>query len=140
MVDDRDLRILEILLRNSRTPYTDIAREVGISDVAVIKRVKKLENLGIIRRYTVIVDYNRLSRLASLTGIDVDPGYLYSVIDILKGKEYVRALFLTTGDHSLIVLIVARSNAEMLEIHKELMNITGVKRVCPSIITDLIKY
>lgn len=139
LVDEKDLKILEILLKNSRTPYTDIAKEVGISDVAVIKRVKKLEHLGIIRGYTTIIDYDKLNYSFSLTGIDVDPAHLYDVIDVLKSKDCVKYLFLTTGDHSLIALIVAKSNAEMSEIHRELANIVGIKRVCPSIITELIK-
>jgi len=140
LVDEKDLKILEMLLANARTPFTDIAREVGISDVAVAKRIKRLENLGIIKKYTILLNYSRLNYVASLTGIDVEPEHLYTITDELKKKGYIKYLALTTGDHSLIAFITARNSAEMSEIHKELLATRGIKRVCPAIIIDMIKY
>jgi len=73
MIDEKDLKILEILRKNSRTPYSEIAKIVGISDVAVIKRIRKLEQLGLIRKYTIIIDPKKLGYNAvSITGIDVE--------------------------------------------------------------------
>ncbi len=140
MLDEKDLKILSILIANSRTSYVDIAKEVGISDVAIIKRIKKLESLGVIRRYTVIVDPKKLGfGSISFTGIDIDPQYLYDVISELKGREYVKYLFLTSGDHALITVIWAKDSDEMAKIHKEISSLSGVKRVCPSILLDIIK-
>ncbi|MEM1601438.1 MAG: Lrp/AsnC family transcriptional regulator [Sulfolobales archaeon] len=140
LLDEKDLKILSILINNSRTSYVDIAREVGISDVAVIKRIKKLESLGVIKKYTTIVDPRKLEyKSVSFTGVDVDPQYLYDVLTELKAKDYVKYLSLTSGDHSIIMVIWARDSDEMAKIHREISNLPGVKRVCPSIVLDVIK-
>jgi Lrp/AsnC family transcriptional regulator for asnA, asnC and gidA len=140
LLDEKDLKIIEILVKNARTPYVDIAKEVGISDVAIIKRVKRLESLGVIKKYTVVLDPKKLNYNAvSIIGIDVEPQYLYDVINELRNKDYVKYLSLTSGDHSIIAVIWARDNDEMARINKEIASITGVKKVCPSLILEVIK-
>uniref|UniRef100_A0A7C2VMH0 Lrp/AsnC family transcriptional regulator n=1 Tax=Ignisphaera aggregans TaxID=334771 RepID=A0A7C2VMH0_9CREN len=138
-IDDKDLKILARLARNARTTYADLAREVGLSDVAVIKRVKRLEN-RIIKRYTLSVDPSALGyRVVSITGIDVDPDKLFNVMESLKVMPYLRGLWLTTGDHQLVAVVWASDEAEAARVQKEISEIDGVKRVCPSVVLKTIK-
>ncbi len=140
MLDEKDLRIVQILLGRGRASYTDIARELGISDVAVIKRIRKLEQIGVIKGYRAVVDPKKLGYSAvSITGIDVEPEHLFTVINTLKNKEYVKYLALTTGDHSVMMVIWARNGSELGKIHREISKLDGVKRVCPAIILDVVK-
>ena len=140
MLDEKDLRIVQILLERGRASYTDIARELGVSDVAVIKRIRKLEQTGVIKGYRAVVDPKKLGYSAvSITGIDVEPEHLFTVINTLKNKEYVKYLALTTGDHSVMMVIWARNGSELGKIHKEISKLDGVKRVCPAIILDVVK-
>ncbi|MEB3772596.1 MAG: AsnC family transcriptional regulator, partial [Desulfurococcales archaeon] len=60
MIDEKDKVIVDMLRENARVSYSEIARKLGISEVAVMKRVKKLEASGVIKKYTVIVDYKKL--------------------------------------------------------------------------------
>ncbi len=139
-LDDKDLMIINMLKENSRTPYTDIARKLGISDVAVLKRIRKLEQLGVIKKYTIIVDPKKLGYNAvSITGIDSEPEHLFNVLEELKNKDYVNFLALTSGDHSIIAIIWARDSRELARIHDEISKINGVKRVCPALILDILK-
>ncbi len=139
-LDDLDRRILKILVENARTPYTSIAREIGYSDVAIIKRIKKLEKEGVIKKYTVIVDHVKLGyNKVSFTGINVEPDALLRVIDILKNKDYVKFLAVTSGDHQLIAVIWARDNEELIKIHKEIESIPGVSKAYPAILLDIVK-
>ncbi len=139
-LDDKDLMIISILKENSRTPYTDIARRLGISDVAVLKRIRKLEQLGVIKKYTIIVDPKKLGYNAvSITGIDSEPEHLFNVLEELKNKDYINFLALTSGDHSIIAIIWARDSGELARIHDEISRIPGVKRVCPALILDILK-
>lgn len=69
----------------------------------------------------------------------MDPQYLYDVLAELKVKDYVKYLSLTSGDHSIIMVIWAKDSDEMAKIHREISSLPGVKRVCPSIILDVIK-
>jgi len=140
MLDEKDLRIVQILLERGRASYTDIARELGVSDVAVIKRIRKLEQVGVIKGYRAVVDPKKLGYSAvSITGIDVEPEHLFTVINALKDKDYVKYLALTTGDHSVMMVIWARNGNELGRIHREISKLDGVKRVCPAIILDVVK-
>ena len=139
-LDEKDKAILSILSENARATYSDIAKKIGLSDVAVIKRIKRLERDGVIRRYTIIVDPEKLGySIVSITGIDVEPEYLFKVISLLKEKEYVKYLALTSGDHNIMIIIWARDSNEANKIHNELESLPGVKRVCPAIILDVFK-
>ena len=125
---------------NSRIPYTELAKKVGISDVAVIKRIKKLEKQGVIRKYTIVIDPKKLGyNSVSIVGINVEPEYLFPVISHLKEKDYVKYLALSSGDHTLMAIIWARNGSELAKIHNEISKLPGVTKVCPSIILDVIK-
>ena len=139
-LDEKDMKILKILAKNARIPYSEIARIVELSDVAVIKRVRRLEQSGIIKGYTLIIDPKKLGfNSISITGIDVEPEHLFDVINELKSMDNVKYIALTTGDHSIIITVWARSGEEMAMIHDRISKIPGVKRVCPAIILDVFK-
>ncbi|HIE13761.1 TPA: Lrp/AsnC family transcriptional regulator [Candidatus Bathyarchaeota archaeon] len=52
-MDEIDLKILRILSRNSRTKFVQIAKEVGLSEGAVRRRIRNMIEKGIIRRFTI---------------------------------------------------------------------------------------
>ena len=139
-LDERDRRILEELMRNARVSYTELAKRLGISDVAVIKRVRRLEQQGVIKRYTIEVNPRSLGyRVVSYTGIDVEPEHLLEVAEELKKKPYVRRLSITSGDHDLMAVIWARDSEELRRIHEEIARLPGVKRICPAIVLEELK-
>ncbi|WP_434731312.1 Lrp/AsnC family transcriptional regulator [Thermogladius sp. KZ2Tp1] len=140
MVDEVDLKIIDKLLKNARSTYSEIAREIGLSDVAVMKRVRKLEQEGVIKKYTAIVDPWKLGySKVSITGVNVEPDKLFNVIEELKKRDYVKHLVVTSGDHNVIALIFARSSEEMIKIHDEISRLDGVVKVYPAIVSDVIK-
>ncbi|HRF59671.1 MAG TPA: Lrp/AsnC family transcriptional regulator [Fimbriimonadaceae bacterium] len=55
-LDEVDVNILRLLMEDGRITNADIARKVGLSAPSVLQRVRKLEDLGVIRGYTVVVD------------------------------------------------------------------------------------
>ncbi len=96
--------------------------------------------MGVIRKYTVIVDPKKLGyKVVSITGIDVEPEYMFNIINRLKEKDYIVYLAITSGDHAIITIIWARDSDEMARIHEEISSMPGVKRVCPAILLDIIK-
>ena len=120
MINEKDLEIIKLMRENSRIPYTELAKRVGISDVAVIKRIKKLERRGIIKKYTIIVDPKKLGyNSVSIVGINVEPEYIFPTISFLKDKEYVKYLALSSGDHTLMAVIWARNGDELAKIFQE---------------------
>jgi Lrp/AsnC family leucine-responsive transcriptional regulator len=53
MIDEIDAKILNIIQENSRTPNAEIARQVGMAPSAILERIRKLEERGLIQGYTV---------------------------------------------------------------------------------------
>src|ERR1051326_2023944 len=61
-LDEFDLHIVDILLRDGRLPASQIAEMVGLSRPAVVERIDKLERNGVIRGTTILVDPATLGR------------------------------------------------------------------------------
>ena len=140
MVDEKDLKIIEKLQKNARASFSEIAKELGISDVAVMKRIRKLEHDGVIRKYTIRVNHKKLGyNMVSLTGLDVEPEHLFSVLKKIAEMDSVKFLALTSGDHGVMAEIWARDQEELAKIHEEIASLPGVHKVRPAIILDVIK-
>jgi Lrp/AsnC family transcriptional regulator, leucine-responsive regulatory protein len=56
MIDETDIRIVEILQQNARTPNAEIARQVGMAPSAILERIRKLEERGVIEGYSARVN------------------------------------------------------------------------------------
>jgi Lrp/AsnC family transcriptional regulator for asnA, asnC and gidA len=139
-IDDIDRKIISLLMSNARITYREIAKSVNLSDVAVIKRIRKLESSGVIRKYTAIVNPRALGySMISFTGINVKPERLFDVAKTLKDKEYVKYMALTTGDHDILAVIWASSGEELERIHNEIRSIEGVVEIYPVILSEVLK-
>jgi DNA-binding Lrp family transcriptional regulator len=104
-LDETDLEILQLLLSNARRPYSDIADAVGLSAPAVSDRIARLEEVGIINRFTVDVDHSQLRKgipvLLTLEVADDGPG-LAALRDGLLDDGAVEHVF-TTAEADLVV-------------------------------------
>jgi Lrp/AsnC family transcriptional regulator for asnA, asnC and gidA len=77
MIDERDMKIIEILRENARTPHTEIAARLGVAESTIRNRVRALEEEGVIQQYTVVTDPAKLGyNSVALVGIDVEPSHL----------------------------------------------------------------
>ncbi|MDI3475167.1 MAG: Lrp/AsnC family transcriptional regulator, regulator for asnA, asnC and gidA [Thermococcaceae archaeon] len=141
MIDERDKIILDMLTKDARTPFTEIAKVLGISETAVRKRVKALEEAGVIKQYTVVVDPAKLGyNLVSLTGVDTLPEKIFEVAYKLKEFDFVRSLYLSSGDHMIMAEIWARDGEDLSDIiSNKIGKIEGVTKVCPAIILEKLK-
>ncbi|MBD3155218.1 MAG: winged helix-turn-helix transcriptional regulator [Candidatus Aenigmarchaeota archaeon] len=140
MVRISNLKILNILQDNSRTPFIEIAKRLGVTDTAIRKRINKMEKLGIIRKYTVEVDPKKIGYpVDALIGIDTEPEYYISMIERLKDMKIIRKLFSSSGDHMIMMECWFKASQELRDFVKKLESIQGVTRVCPAIILERIK-
>jgi Lrp/AsnC family leucine-responsive transcriptional regulator len=116
-LDDLDLRILGLLLRDGRAPASQIADQVGLSRPAVADRIEKLERLGVIKGTTVVVDPQTLGRqitafVAARGSIHLAPKALKMLRDIVDGDE-VLEMHTVAGDDCFLIKVRTDSIASL---------------------------
>lgn len=104
-LDETDLEILQLLISNARRPYSDIADDVGLSAPAVSDRVARLQDMGVINRFTLDVDRSQLRGgipvLITLEVASAGPG-VPSIKEQLLDDSAVEHVF-TTAEADLII-------------------------------------
>lgn len=106
-MDEVDVKILGILKRNSRTKYVKMAEIVGLTEGAVRRRVKKLLEQGIIRKFTVETKVE----VEGIVLVKTDPDKTRNVA--LKMKEIAERVFEVSGDFDVAALIQAYTIEEL---------------------------
>ncbi|HID17153.1 TPA: Lrp/AsnC family transcriptional regulator [Candidatus Bathyarchaeota archaeon] len=140
MVRISNLELIKTLEENARKPFVKIARKFNVSETAVRKRIKKLEKEGVIKGYTVEVDYGKLGfSVNALIGVDTSPEHYLLVIEKLKLMKEIKALYSSTGDHMLLIRCVFKTSGELGNFIKKVKEIEGVTRVCPAILLEKLK-
>ena len=129
-LDDIDRKILDILIDNTRTPFTDIAKRLLISAGTVHVRVKKMEDLAIIKGSSLTLDYKMLGyNFIAYVGILIDRSRrTYDIIEELKKKPYVTVAHITTGKYNIFCKIRAKGTEHAREIIFSIDDIDGVLR------------
>jgi Lrp/AsnC family transcriptional regulator for asnA, asnC and gidA len=129
-IDDIDKQILDVLIENTRTPFTDIAKKLSISAGTVHVRVKKMEESGIIQGSSLIVDYDKLGyTFIAYIGVFLDKtSQTQFVLERINEIPYVTVAHITTGKFNIFCKIRARDTAHAKRVIFELDDIEGVSR------------
>lgn len=99
-LDETDLEILQLLVADARRPYNEIAEAVGLSPPTVSDRIDRLQELGVVRQFTVDVDRSLLSEgVAVLVDLHVEPGRVAEVREDVETIDGVEHLFVTADGH-----------------------------------------
>ena len=129
VLDDTDLKLLKLLSDNSRRTLRELGREVGLSISAVRKRVEKLERKGVIKKYTVSVDYRKLELgLTAFLNLEVDPKELGKLVRQLSHYREVCEIHRITGNHNLLVKVRSRDVNSLNRFLEKITNSSGSVR------------
>ena len=140
MVRISNLELLEFLERNSRTPFVSIAEKLKVSETAVRKRVKILEDERIIERYTIEVYPKKVGyNVRVMIGVDTKPESYITHIEKLKSKKEVRSLYSASGDHMILAECWFENTKDFTNFVKSLEKEKGVTKVCPAVILERVK-
>jgi len=132
--------IIETLSVNSRTPFMGIARRLKVSESTIRKRVLNLEKKNIIKKYSLVVDTNKLGfENIALIGVDVAPEKYLDVAKKLTEFDGIKYVASSTGDHMFMLEIWAKNGDELRAFSDRIKSIDGVIRICPAIIKDTLK-
>lgn len=135
-VDDIDNKIIKILLNNSRISNTKIARLLNISEASVRKRIKKIMEIGIIKKFTVELNYNLLGYKRVFIGLNIDKDKIFNILEKISKNKNINNIYLTGGDHDLLIDFLYSKPEELDEYIKYLQSIEGIKSIWPTIVID----
>lgn len=126
-VDEKDLRILEVLQEEGNITFVDLGKRLGMSPSTVYIRVRRLKQLGLIKKVVSIIDYSRLGyKVKAFAFIKVDPRRLEEVAKKLAALDNILQLQDVTGEPSLLAQVIARDNEHLAEILDQIGKIDGV--------------
>lgn len=129
-LDEIDHQILDMLIVNTRIPFTDIAKKLVISAGTVHVRVKKMEDAGIIQGSSLTLDYQKLGySFIAYVGIFLNnTSQTQFVLERMKEIPYVTVAHITTGKFNIFCKIRAKNTTHAKEIIFKLDEIEGLCR------------
>jgi Lrp/AsnC family transcriptional regulator for asnA, asnC and gidA len=140
-VDKLDLKIIKMLQEDGRIPFTEIAKELKLSESTIRKRVRSLQEKGVIEKFTIEINPSKTGiNTVAIVGVDVDPTELLEAAQKLCEIKEVRSVATSTGDHMIMTEIWSKDGRELTKImSEEIGKIEGVKKICPAIILEKLK-
>jgi Lrp/AsnC family leucine-responsive transcriptional regulator len=112
--DELHYAILNQLQLNARLTHAEIGRRIGLSAPAVAERIKRMQDDGIIKGFTVDIDFSRLSYGQKVwVGVKLPRGYINAFLKECRQIEGVTDIIHTTGEFCFFVAIIVASTAEL---------------------------
>lgn len=129
-LDEIDHQILDMLIQNTRVPFTDIAKKLLISAGTVHVRVKKMEDAGIITGSSLMVDYEKLgySFIAYVGVFLQNTSQTQFVLERINEIPFVTVAHITTGKFNIFCKIRAKDTQHAKEVIFMVDDIEGVYR------------
>lgn len=129
-LDEIDHQILDMLIENTRTPFTDIAKKLEISAGTVHVRVRKMEEAEIIKGSTLTIDYEKLGyTFVAYVGIFLEKNHQAKfVMERLHNIPYITVAHIVTGKFNIFCKVRARNTKHAKEIIYSIDDIQGVSR------------
>jgi Lrp/AsnC family transcriptional regulator for asnA, asnC and gidA len=129
-LDDTDHQILDMLIENTRTPFTDIAKKLQISAGTIHVRVKKMEEAGIITGSSLRLDYDKLGySFIAFLGIFLNKtSQTKFVLERLNAIPHVTVAHVTTGKFNIFCKIRAQNTSHAKDLIYSIDDIEGVCR------------
>ncbi|MBT7241878.1 MAG: AsnC family transcriptional regulator [Flavobacteriaceae bacterium] len=129
-LDDTDHKILDMLIENTRIPFTDIAKKLNISAGTVHVRVRKMEDVKLIIGSSLTIDYKKLGySFIAYVGIFLNKtSQTQFVLERINEIPFVTVAHVTTGKFNIFCKIRAKDTNQAKSIIYQLDDIEGVTR------------
>ena len=140
ILDVIDLKILEELKADSRISFNEISKNVGKTEATIRRRVKKLIEDGVIKKFTI--DYTIDSKPKTLATVKIEPDFkeIKTILKELKEIEEITDIWRLSGECGLLIKVEISSIEQFNPlIEEKISQIKGVKIMETCFITDIIK-
>ncbi|HSF86076.1 MAG TPA: Lrp/AsnC family transcriptional regulator [Acidimicrobiia bacterium] len=117
-MDSLDRTILGALAENARTPYAQIAKQLGVATATVHQRMKRLRESGVVRGFRLELDWAAVGLpVAAVISIrSTSEKSLYDIADDLRSLPYVASCVAVTGEFDLFATVRAHSSDHLGEV------------------------
>jgi Lrp/AsnC family leucine-responsive transcriptional regulator len=128
--DATDRAILELLQENCKQPMASIGQKVGLSAPAVLERIHKLEEAGVVVGYVALVDARRLGKdVTAFIGVSGDqPRAIGRIEQQVAAIDDVLECHHVTGGHTLMVKVKTENTTSLEELIERIRALDGVTR------------
>ncbi|MGG5252601.1 Lrp/AsnC family transcriptional regulator [Neobacillus sp. SM06] len=130
-LDEIDKKILELLSEHGRMSYVDIGKELNLSRVAIRERVNQLWDNGVIEKFSVVINSERVGKnVSAFFEVDCEPASLVRVAETLANNPVVASCYQMTGPSTLHMHVLVEDFARLEQfINEELYSLNGITRV-----------
>jgi len=139
VLDNLDWKILQVLQENAKRTYTEIGRLLGVAHSTVYDRIRTMEKHGVIKKYTALVDLEKIGieHVTAIMTVFTNPKESEKVAKTLsESKEVLEVSMSLSEDLSIIAKVVAEDQNRLhLFIAQSVAPLSGVLRIRTSIIT-----
>lgn len=119
MCDESDLQIIAHLQQNAHQSINDVSRKLGIKPSTTRYRINNLKNAEILRFIRVIDQTAVGIDTFTLVELNVDVARIDTIIEALRGKDWLPQLFRCTGTADLLGIVLTKGTEAMLQIKRE---------------------
>jgi Lrp/AsnC family transcriptional regulator, regulator for asnA, asnC and gidA len=130
-IDKLDLQIIQAMMQSADISYAELGKELFVSGGTIHVRIKKLQELGIVKGTKLHVDHKLLGYdVIAFIGIFLEKSSLYDVVakELKKIPQIVRLNY-TTGNYSMFAEVICKDIGELkFVLHDELQKIKGIER------------
>lgn len=130
-IDNLDRSILDILSKNARTPYTEIAEKLIVSPGTIHVRMRKMEEFGVVKGTEIIVDPSAIGYdMTAFIGVYLEKGAVYrEVIRRLEEIEEIVEAYYTTGGYSIFLKVMCRNTDNLRSVlNEKIQSVEGIQR------------
>ena len=143
MIDQFDIRILNILKNDADLSLSEIGKRVGIySPSAISKRIKNLKKEGYIKKSVSLLDYEKLGfdfLTITLIRTKYEKNYAQKIGEKLKSLPNVVAIYFILGDIDFVMITKNRNRSEYLQIMEKIMGMEEIERSDSRIVAYTVK-
>lgn len=141
-MDAIDYQILSCLKENARENATNIGTKINLSTSAVIERIKKLENSGLIQQYTTIINQNVVGRelMAFITVRLEHPKHYENFVEVINANSSIAECYYIAGDFDFILKVITTTGKSLEEILNYIKSIDGVSLTRTSVVLSTNKH
>jgi DNA-binding Lrp family transcriptional regulator len=140
VLNETDAKILQVLLTDARFSSRQIAKKVGVSVGTVLSRIKKMEEEGLIKGYSAILNHEKLGyELTVVMEVTVSKGRLIEMENEIAKNPNVCSVYDVTGLTDAFIIAKFKSREELGKFTKRLLALPYIERSNTHVVLTTVK-